>query len=352
MRSRKFSFWHRSAVRLCCGLLFVILSVPSRAQERILQELFERDEVLTLDIETDLRQLIRGRREENYLNARLTAVEDSDSTQVDIRIRPRGNFRRETCGFPPLMLDFRKAKTIPDGPGLPFARLKLVNPCQVQATSEQYVLREYLIYRCFDLLCDKGFRTRLVRVRYDDSQGQQKSIQVYGFLLEEEEQMARRLDAVIVRSKGLSDRDVVEEHMRMLSVFEFMIGNTDWQMERLQNLVLFKINDPLQPKPYAVPYDFDFTGMVDAHYAIPAPVLELSNIRERKYWGKCYPEEEMRATVEYFLERKEDIYALYRDFGLFSKASAGWSANYLDSFFGILENEKAWKRHFIENCRP
>ena len=130
-----------------------------------------------------------------------------------------------------------------------------------------------------------------------------------------------------------------------------MIGNTDWQLENLQNLVLLKINDPHQPEPYPIPYDFDFTGLVDAHYAIPAPVLELSSIRERKYWGRCYSEEELRETFAYFLDKKDEIYALFLNNELLNKNSQNWCRSYLDSFYAIAGNERTWKRNFMENCR-
>lgn len=50
MRSRKSSICPQFATGLFCCLLFVLVSVPARAQERILQELFDHEEVLNLYI--------------------------------------------------------------------------------------------------------------------------------------------------------------------------------------------------------------------------------------------------------------------------------------------------------------
>ena len=130
-----------------------------------------------------------------------------------------------------------------------------------------------------------------------------------------------------------------------------MIGNTDWQVASLQNLKMLKLNDVSEPAPYVIPYDFDYTGMVNATYAIPAPILGIDNIRERLFWGKCYTDAELLAAIEKLLEKKADIYKLYEDFTLFNQKSHKLSISYLDSFYKIIENEKSWKYFFIDKCK-
>ena len=36
-----------------------------------------------------------------------------------------------------------------------------------------------------------------------------------------------------------------------------------------------------------IPYDFDFSGLVDAPYATPPDVLKIANVRQRFYRGYC-----------------------------------------------------------------
>jgi hypothetical protein len=40
-------------------------------------------------------------------------------------------------------------------------------------------------------------------------------------------------------------------------------------------------------RPYAVPYDYDFSGLVNTTYAEPDPLLETENVTDRVYRG--YP---------------------------------------------------------------
>lgn len=335
---------------LWSSAIALLAATEARSQDGIYAGLFLSDEPLEMRIETDLRQLMRNRTQEIYQEATLVIREGEDSVKTEIRIRPRGNYRRENCGFPPLLLNFKKSKA-PKGESLPFDRLKLVNPCQTYGQFEQYLLREYLIYKAFNLMSDLSFRARLVRISYDDKAGQTKSLTTYSFLIEDESQLASRLNGFLVKKLGLNDRYANQEYLRMMSIFQFMIGNTDWQLAGMQNLILLKVNDPNHPDPFPIPYDFDYTGMVDAPYAIPAPVLELSSIRERKYKGRCYSMEELEETFAYFMEKKDEIYSAFLDNELLNKVSQTWCRSYLDSFYAIAGNERTWKRNFMENCR-
>ncbi len=47
-----------------------------------------------------------------------------------------------------------------------------------------------------------------------------------------------------------------------------MIGNKDWYVTSRKNLVIMQSDDFTKP-PYAIPYDFDLSGFVDAEYSKP-----------------------------------------------------------------------------------
>ena len=42
-----------------------------------------------------------------------------------------------------------------------------------------------------------------------------------------------------------------------------------------------------------MPFDFDYAGLVDAHYAVTAKALNLPSVRERLYRGPCQSEAEL-----------------------------------------------------------
>ena len=208
-----------------------------------------------------------------------------------------------------------------------------------------------MIYRTFNLMTEKSFKVRLLKIDYVDTKEKVKTVTFYGFVIEDQYMMAKRLDGMIIKKEGIRDQSTNKEHIIMLSIFHFMIGNTDWQVPRLQNLKLLKLNEIIETTPYVIPYDFDHTGMVNASYSIPSPILGIESLRERLYWGKCYSEAELQAAIDKFINKKEAIYNLYENFGLFNKSSLREATDYLDSFYKIIEDEKKWKYYFINKCR-
>ena len=309
--------------------------------------LFDSNEILEVTLETDFKNLISKKREGKYQPAKLIIKGNSYA----IRVKTRGNFRLENCGFPPIFLNFSKTEFAANT-NENLKKIKLVNACKMQDSYTKLVLREYQIYRAYNLMTDKSFKVRLLNINYVDTSGKMKSVTQYGFVIEEDKVMAERLGGMILKRKHIRDQACDLDEVIMLSIFQFMVGNTDWQIANLQNMRLVMLNDAMEPKPYAIPYDFDYTGMVNASYAIPAEVLEIENVRERLYWGKCYEEADIAAAIDRFYKNKEAIYQLYQNFPVLDKGSLKYSLSYLDSFYKIIEDEKRWKRYFINRCQP
>ncbi|MCG8311309.1 MAG: hypothetical protein MI975_28230 [Cytophagales bacterium] len=333
------------------GLLILILSPTVEARDlsgenRGSSGLFGSDEILSITLKTDLRLLLKHKRDDEYQEGEITV----SGVDYPIRLKARGNYRRENCSFPPITLNFSKTE-FEDRSYNQLKKLKLVNACKMQTSYEQYILREYIIYRTFNIMTDKSFKVRLLKIDYVDSKEKMKTVTRYGFVIEDQHMMAKRLDGVIIKKTGIRDQSTSRAHIVMLSIFHFMIGNTDWQVPRLHNLKLLKLNEIAETAPYVIPYDFDYTGMVDASYAIPSPILGIETLRERLYWGKCYSEQDLSIAINKFLEKKDAIYELYQDFDLFDKGSLKSSIDYLDSFYKIIEDEKKWKHYFVNNCR-
>ena len=306
---------------------------------------FDSDEILEVTLETDFKNLIKEKREGKYQPASLIIKDNSYA----IRVKTRGNFRLENCGFPPIFLNFSKTE-FAGNTNENLKKIKLVNACKMQDSYTKLVLREYQIYRAYNLMTDKSFKVRLLKITYVDTSKKMNPVTKNGFVIEEDKMMAERLDGMIIKRKNIRDQACNLDEVIMLSIFQFMIGNTDWQIANLQNMRLVKLTDAAEPKPYAIPYDFDYTGMVNASYAVPSDILGIETIKERLYWGKCYPEEDIVVAIEKFYNNKDAIYQLYQNFTLFDKASLKFSLAYLDSFYRIIEDEKRWKRYFIKKC--
>lgn len=247
--------------------------------------------------------------------------------------------------MPPLLLDFAKSKN-KNSMFENQHKLKLVVPCQ----GDDYVVREWLVYKIYNLITKKSFNAKLVMVDFEDSLNQRKPETHYCILIEDEKQLADRNDVYVWKRKMFSMQNTNREEFKKLAVFEYMIGNTDWSVPYLQNIVLLT-NDSLKAKPVAVPYDFDHAGIVDASYAGPAPELDISSVRDRLYRGFCEPDTKVfTETFSLFNEQKIAIYNLYRNCSLLNPKYVKFVFKYLDDFYKIINSKKSIEAEFGKPC--
>jgi hypothetical protein len=85
--------------------------------------------------------------------------------------------------------------------------LKLVSHCRDRDDDQQDVLKEYLVYRTFNLLTEESSRVRLARVTYVDGEDNDDPVVRYAFFIEEAEAMAERLGALYLEVQQASPRN-------------------------------------------------------------------------------------------------------------------------------------------------
>ena len=264
----------------------VRLAAPDSSKKSF--RLFENDNLLEISLRFDLSTYFRTKPKEEYLKANITFYSSNgDSISKDIRLKTRGVFRNQYCMFAPIELNFKKADFGYSDLNR-ISKIKLVPQCSQGKENEDYVLREYLAYKLFNVLTDTSFRVRLLKVNYIDSEKKRKPVIQYGFFIEPVEMLAARTNCTQVKSRNLNQKSIVPKIMDRLAIFNFMIGNYDWSVPGLHNVLVIK---SLNFDPYglgiAIPHDFDWTGLVNASYAIPAEIIGTENVRERIFEGIC-----------------------------------------------------------------
>ncbi|MDX1943663.1 MAG: hypothetical protein SFU99_24055, partial [Saprospiraceae bacterium] len=86
-----------------------------------------------------------------------------------------------------------------------------------------------------------------------------------------------------------------------------------------------------------VPYDFDFSGLVNASYASTDATLGIKTVRERKFLGMAQSPEELKSTIEHFQAHKKEIFDYVRKFKLLSMESRTDIIQFLESFYHCLD---------------
>jgi hypothetical protein len=203
----------------------------------------------------------------------------------------------------------------------------------------------------YNLITPKSFKARLVKVVYHDNVKNKSSDPYFGILLEDEDQMAERNNSHKVEIKKLLPQKTIKEDFLNMAVFQYMIGNTDWSVQYLQNIVL--ITDDSGHAPSAVPYDFDHAGIVRAPYARPAPELRLQSTQERRYRGYCLLElDQYKPVFDTFNQTKDEFYSIYIDNSLLTKSYINQTIKFLDEFYETINDPKKSKQDFSYPCDP
>ena len=281
-----------------------------------------------------------------YHGARLVYKNNAGKDIIlPIKIKARGNFRkdRNVCAFPPLLLHFSKHSKDSTDVFRGQQNLKLVTHCQ----GDQYVIHEWMVYKIYNLLTPASFHARLVKMDYVDSSAHLKEETHYGILIEDETQMAQRNTCLLVKRKMVSPQATQREPYLLMTLFEYMIGNTDWSIPYLHNIRLIATDST--EIPCTVAYDFDHAGIVP--YAKPAEQLKLSSVQERLYRGCCLPYKDFDQTINIYNEKKEAIYKAYTDCVLLQPKYIHQTLSYLDAFYKTINNKKLRVREFNRPCQ-
>ena len=334
-------------------VLLVFLQAAASAGD-LPDPLFQDDATLAVTITGPLTTVAKERPKEDYVPGQFSfTAADGTSVSLDVEIRTRGHFRHETCDFPPLTLNFKKSQT--DGTLFDKQdKMKLVVHCDDSKRYEQAVLREFLAYRILSQVTNLGFRVRLLRVTYVDSEQRRDEQVRYAFLLEHKNRLAKRIgrkDLEIARTKVSA---IQPDQLNLTSVFAFLIGNTDFSPvagppddECCHNYVLFGNDvDPI----LAIPYDFDQSGFVDAPYALPNENLRIRSVTQRLYRGRCANNEHLEESIGMFSNERDKLFALIADQeGLDSRARKQVT-RYLDDFYEIIDDPRDVQRKIINKC--
>ncbi len=314
-------------------------------------DLFAETTPLELTLKSDFRNLIRKKYEDEYQDATLELpYNDTILITRGIKIKARGNFRRSTCFYPPIMLNFPKKKVVLDHLK-EFDKLKLVQLCKKGSNFEQYLLTEYYAYRIYQLITSNSFRVKLLNIHYIDTSGKNKPMTNFAFIIENENQMAARLNALVIKTENIHSERTNRQLVTILYVFQFMIGNTDFSIPALHNIKLIKPKDEEVFKPIAIPYDFDYSGIVNAYYAIPPSDYPIKTVRERYYLGFCREDQEMKDVFTLFKDKTSGIYDLIESSPWLDKKCQLTITRYLDEFYALIDNEENALKYFKTHCR-
>jgi len=344
------------AAAMAMALAAGLVAPQLEAQSSDAAPLFASEEPLALTLEVPLRTLVNRRRQRPEVDGFVRYMSD-DGTEValDVEVRTRGKSRLELCSFPPLSLNFRRRQV----ENTPFAgqnRLKLVTLCRTNSNFDQYLELEHFVYRAYQTLSEHAFRVRRVRMRYVDTDRDNREVEAPAFFIEHIEGLAARTGMTAAELPAIEPNAHAPGVLAMLGLFQFMIGNTDWSaISAAEGEDCCHNSDVLQPADstmglVVVPYDFDQAGLINAPYAEPNEQLGLRSVRQRLYRGLCASNSELDATIAKFDAARPTIEALLASAELDAERRDE-ALEYLASGYAIINDPDQRQTDIIDRCR-
>ncbi len=338
-------------------VILLIFVYPALSQDYISNDsvshdlqIFESEKPLNWSLTFDIRKFRKEKLDGDKLPAVLKVVHQNEIIQKDIHLKARGVARKEICYFPPIKLKLKDV--FPTDPYLSqIKNQKLVTHCSMSKSYIQTILREYLIYKIFNIITDKSFQVQLVDMNYIDSEDNVKPFRRYAFLIEDVDILANRNNSFVVKSENLRMRNVNRLSMIQLSLFQYMIGNVDWSITKLHNIKLLRVNELGEDLPYAVPYDFDYAGFVNATYAINVQNKDISSVKTRMFVGICYDKEDYEVIAKRFSAKKNEINSLINNFELLEPKTKKKISKYINDFHDLIEQPDFYEEYVLPVCK-
>ena len=233
--------------------------------------------------------------------------------------------------------------------------LKLVTHCRNSADYQQHLLLEYAAYRMYNVLTPRSFRARLANIDYVDSNGR-PIISRVGFFLEPLKQVAKR--------NGLSETHAPPRipttylsppDAARYALFQHMIANHDWSMRAgpagrdcCHNAELIGPDGPGTVVP--IPYDFDYSGLVDAPYAVPPEELHTMEVTERVYRGYCLHNQDVISVARQYRNAEPQLIAVLTSTPGLDDSHQRKAIAFLQGFFADVGSDAATTAKLTNHC--
>ncbi|MGW8315288.1 MAG: hypothetical protein ACWGNV_06785 [Bacteroidales bacterium] len=321
-------------------------------------DLFEESDPLHLTLTLNLKNYEKTKYKGEYIPVELTyQVNDTLSLNRSVRIKARGNFRRQYCQLSPFWLNIKSPKrdTIHsesgDTIGPKVNKIKIVTHCRNNTQYDNYVLREYLAYRIYNLLSPVSFRVRLIRMTYVDTGRKDKETEHWSFMIEPEEMLAERFGALVVKNDQLNMQLMNPEEFDLVALYIYMIGNSDFSITGRHNAKILGLPGFGSRGYTPVPYDFDYSGLVDAYYAVPGENLGIESVRDRYFLGLCREDDKYQKAIDSMNNHRDEILELINTFPYLDEKEKNDLIGYLESYFDLASDPARLINILNRTCR-
>lgn len=332
--------------------ILALLAIPGSSALGQDLPLFASHDPLHISIAVRFDELCRPRETENC-DFTATTLEYTDTAgyepvSIPIEIKVRGGWRSlsKNCSVPLLWvrMDPEKVRgTLFEGQTM----LPLTTHCGTgislesmhnrvsRSAWEQYILKEQLAHEWYEAVSPFSVRSRLARIHYTQPDNPNRAVHSFAFFAEHFDSMAARNGVTRVERGNFDAESLDADGQGRVALFNYLIANTDWSIPLERNITLVQDEEGTQ---IPVPFDFDMSGLVNTHYAGPAPGLPIDSVQERYFLGFCHPDTNWEQLFDAYIAAREKMYAAVEQIPAMSKSTKTKARGWLDSFFDTIQS--------------
>jgi hypothetical protein len=282
--------------------------------------------------------------------------DQAQSVSIPVETERRGWSRQVICRYPPIKLRFSKDNvegTLFEGQN----SLKLVMQCEQGEAYQQNVVLEALAYQMYNLVSEFSLRVRPLLMTIIDSETGRAQRPKFAFLIEKDSEAAKRNGQQVINVATVRPEQLEATEASKLALFQYMIANTAWSLEPkpdekecCDNLKLVSQDSARSPM-YAIPNDFDLSGLVDAEYATSEEILKSGDGVKRLFQGFCVHNATLDDARKIFLDQETAIRSLVENESRLVDGKKTRTLNFLGQFFDTLKSAEQFNKRITANCQ-
>ena len=321
------------------GSVNPLISEENKEEDRksLFDYLYEQDEIV-INVSHDLKSIEKNfKKEEAETEGQISIFANKQEYTFNAAFKPGGKSRRQICRMPPLKMDLKKSELETFNFEKEHDKMKIVFQCQTSGKFAETIKMEKFVYDLHAVVTPYGFRSKLVKVKIGDD-----SKYVDGFIIESDDDIQRRQGIQILKGRTISPNVVDRDEYIRMCLFQYMISNADWSARKGHNTDLFKRDS--DNSLVIIPYDFDYSGIIDNSYAIAPENLPIERVTDRYFMDKNVELEELKKGVEFYLTKEEEFNQVIAEASFLSDKSKKRMNNFVQSFYKIIKDEKKLKR--------
>jgi hypothetical protein len=287
------------------------------------------DTTTEIELHVNFDSLEVYRRKTESLPARII----QNGIELNLEVTVRGKFRRRTCAMPPLKLQFKKAGLRALGLNT-HNDFKLVTHCTNDEAGQDALLREQLAYEMYNTVNPvASYRTQLLTITYVNT-ADGSTTTSYAILIEDSDELKERLS---MENSSESYNVPAEQinNAETLALFQYMIGNSDYDNKMVRNMKLLQGTDGTFT---AVPYDFDYSGLVNASYASGMAHLQETKVTDRTLLWDYDAVPDFNDAADHMTSLKDTLFEQVANFDNLSDSSKREITKYLKGFYKDLKH--------------